>query len=95
MNENINSNTPTFALDQNTIDSYPVLILGENDSFVKADYDMCPICLSKYSPKDTLKMLPYCLHRFHADCIDIWLKSQPNCPICRACPSQKLTNFLI
>lgn len=29
-------------------------------------------------------MIPNCCHAFHIDCIDVWLQSNANCPLCRA-----------
>lgn len=30
------------------------------------------------------RCLPKCGHGFHVECIDMWLSSHSNCPICRA-----------
>lgn len=45
---------------------------------------MCSICLGEILEDDTLRLLPKCSHAFHVACIDTWLKSQSNCPLCRA-----------
>ncbi|CAM8974347.1 unnamed protein product [Rhodiola kirilowii] len=44
----------------------------------------CPICLSKFEPKDALRLLPICCHAFHAECVDVWLESNQSCPLCRS-----------
>ncbi|KAK9665257.1 hypothetical protein RND81_14G100600 [Saponaria officinalis] len=88
----INANTTSTdetevgGLDQVTIDSYPQLVVGDSGRLIKPDDNICPICLSDYRPRDTLKLLPECLHRFHAECIDQWLRSKGICPICRTSP---------
>ena len=33
----------------------------------------CRVCLSQFEPNETLRTLP-CLHRFHRNCIDKWIK---------------------
>lgn len=43
----------------------------------------CVVCLNEFQENDTLKVLPSCKHGFHLDCIDIWLQSNDNCPLCR------------
>ncbi|CAF0934082.1 unnamed protein product [Adineta ricciae] len=48
----------------------------------KANDDKCAICLSNYKTGETLKRLR-CDHFFHSDCIDPWLKTSVQCPICR------------
>lgn len=44
----------------------------------------CVICLSPYEDNEVGRNLPKCGHGFHVDCIDMWLHSHSNCPICRA-----------
>lgn len=44
----------------------------------------CSVCLSEFQQDDTLRLLPKCSHAFHIQCIDRWLKSHTNCPLCRA-----------
>ncbi|GLC64641.1 hypothetical protein PLESTF_000187800 [Pleodorina starrii] len=42
----------------------------------------CTICMEEVAPGDVLKRLP-CLHEFHGDCVDTWLKTKACCPICQ------------
>lgn len=41
----------------------------------------CSICLGWYEAGDELRVLP-CLHHFHQDCADHWLKITATCPLC-------------
>ncbi|XP_022771253.1 RING-H2 finger protein ATL16-like isoform X2 [Durio zibethinus] len=43
----------------------------------------CVVCLNEFQEHDMLRVLPNCSHEFHLDCIDIWLQSNTNCPLCR------------
>ncbi|KAM7531403.1 hypothetical protein LguiB_034813 [Lonicera macranthoides] len=74
------------GLDGSTIESYPKTVLGESCRLPKPNDSTCPICLSKYLPKDTLRTIPECNHYFHAKCIDEWLKLNATCPVCRNTP---------
>jgi hypothetical protein len=43
--------------------------------------EVCGICLDNYALGQLVKCLP-CKHRFHAECIDNWLRNQScNCPL--------------
>ncbi|KAK9049691.1 hypothetical protein SSX86_031340 [Deinandra increscens subsp. villosa] len=44
----------------------------------------CSVCLTEFEDDDTLRLLPKCNHAFHMSCIDTWLRSHTNCPLCRA-----------
>ncbi|WOG91200.1 hypothetical protein DCAR_0310448 [Daucus carota subsp. sativus] len=45
---------------------------------------VCAICLGEFKENENLRILPECAHHFHVPCIDRWLGSHPNCPLCRA-----------
>jgi len=49
----------------------------------KHDNERCPICLEDYNIGDILNEL-ICNHFYHKKCINNWIRSNNNCPICRA-----------
>ncbi|KAL3586156.1 hypothetical protein D5086_013023 [Populus alba] len=44
----------------------------------------CVVCLSAFEEGEEVRQLPRCKHSFHAPCIDMWLYSHSNCPLCRS-----------
>lgn len=54
-----------------------------NALFASSEDAKCTVCLADYVEEDTLRILPYCGHSFHAACIDRWLQQHSTCPICR------------
>jgi len=42
----------------------------------------CTICLCEYQRGDNVTALP-CIHKFHVDCINLWIRTSRTCPICR------------
>ncbi|KAK6285791.1 hypothetical protein POUND7_011970 [Theobroma cacao] len=74
------------GLDQSTIESYQKLVLGESRRLPGPNDSTCPICLSEYLSKDTIRCIPECNHCFHAECIDEWLRMNSTCPVCRYSP---------
>lgn len=44
----------------------------------------CVVCLSVFEEGEDVRELVRCKHFFHAPCIDMWLFSHFDCPICRA-----------
>lgn len=70
------------GLDQTAIDALPVFLYGDITMSLKESFD-CAVCLNEFSDTDKLRILPVCNHAFHLHCIDIWLLSNSNCPLCR------------
>lgn len=56
----------------------------EKETHVKDVEGECPVCLSVFAGGEEVKQLSVCKHSFHAICIDMWLNSHSNCPVCRA-----------
>nr|GMC98279.1 E3 ubiquitin-protein ligase SDIR1-like [Ipomoea batatas] len=42
----------------------------------------CSVCLEQVNEGELIRSLP-CLHQFHANCIDPWLRQQGTCPVCK------------
>ncbi|CAA0806664.1 RING-H2 finger protein ATL16 [Striga hermonthica] len=74
------------GLDEAAIRSIPILEFknGQKDeSFFKKQSCECAVCLSEFQEEEKLRLIPNCAHVFHVDCIDVWLQSNANCPLCR------------
>ncbi|KAK4372293.1 hypothetical protein RND71_007677 [Anisodus tanguticus] len=87
--ENISYMTPqdqwqvaTAGLDESTIKAITVCRFKKGEGLVE-DTE-CAVCLSEFQEDKNLRLLPKCSHAFHLPCINTWLKSHPNCPLCRA-----------
>ncbi|KAG8363258.1 hypothetical protein BUALT_Bualt19G0003500 [Buddleja alternifolia] len=72
------------GLDDSKINSLTQLVvLSENRRNLEPDSNTCSICLESYEPQDLLRSIAKCEHCFHADCIELWLKKNRTCPVCR------------
>lgn len=49
----------------------------------KSEDVACSVCLNEFKDGEAVRVLPECLHTFHVPCIDMWLYSHSNCPLCR------------
>ncbi|KAH0933797.1 hypothetical protein HID58_010914 [Brassica napus] len=76
------SNGASNGLDETLIESITVYKYRKGDGFVESSD--CSVCLSEFQEEERLRLLPKCSHAFHVPCIDTWLKSHSNCPLCRA-----------
>ncbi|XP_050213674.1 RING-H2 finger protein ATL57-like [Mercurialis annua] len=69
-----------LGLDPEVIRSLPVYSYFHGE--VKYQIE-CAVCLGEFEEKEVLKVIPYCKHVFHLECIDTWLKMHVTCPVCR------------
>ncbi|KAJ1256673.1 hypothetical protein BS78_K334500 [Paspalum vaginatum] len=44
----------------------------------------CAVCLAELDDGVGVRVLPVCMHYFHADCVGEWLRAHDTCPLCRA-----------
>ncbi|CAN6280340.1 unnamed protein product [Urochloa humidicola] len=75
------SAVPPDGLDETLINKITVCKYKRGDGFV--DSTDCSVCLGEFRDGESLRLLPKCSHTFHLPCIDTWLKSHSNCPLCR------------
>ncbi|KAG0450238.1 hypothetical protein HPP92_026878 [Vanilla planifolia] len=74
---------PSTGLDDSLVQQLPSFTHSHVDGPIGGEFD-CAVCLHHFSDGDRLRRLPKCRHAFHQICVDTWLKSHSNCPICRA-----------
>ncbi|KAG2716709.1 hypothetical protein I3760_03G140600 [Carya illinoinensis] len=72
----------TVGLQQSVIESITVCKYKKDEGLI--DGADCSVCLSEFEEDESLRLLPKCSHAFHLPCIDTWLRSHKNCPLCRA-----------
>ncbi|KAK6940200.1 Zinc finger, RING-type, partial [Dillenia turbinata] len=72
----------TVGLQQSIINSIAVCKYKKNEGLVEGTE--CSVCLGEFREDEILRLLPKCSHAFHISCIDTWLRSHTNCPLCRA-----------
>ncbi|XP_047070679.1 E3 ubiquitin-protein ligase Os04g0590900-like [Lolium rigidum] len=74
--------SPPSGLDETLINKITVCKYRRSDGFVHTTD--CSVCLGEFHDGESLRLLPKCSHAFHQQCIDTWLKSHSNCPLCRS-----------
>lgn len=72
----------TVGLEESVINSISVCKYKMGDGLIE-ETD-CSVCLSEFCDGENVRLLPKCSHAFHLPCIDTWLRSHVNCPLCRA-----------
>ncbi|XP_047339003.1 RING-H2 finger protein ATL67-like [Impatiens glandulifera] len=84
--DDINNERNSFVgLGPAIINSYPKFIYKDRMSNKNID-STCSICLCEYKDSEMVRMLPDCQHCFHLNCVDVWLKLNGSCPVCRSSP---------
>ncbi|KAF8111685.1 hypothetical protein N665_0073s0043 [Sinapis alba] len=76
------------GLDESAIRAIPIFKFKKRDVAAGGEdqnksSQECSVCLNEFQEDEKLRIIPNCCHVFHIDCIDIWLQSNANCPLCR------------
>ncbi|KAF3435642.1 hypothetical protein FNV43_RR22733 [Rhamnella rubrinervis] len=69
-----------YGLDDSVIKTIPLSLYTAKNRLLRD----CAVCLIEFEDDEYVRTLPVCSHAFHVDCIDMWLRSHANCPLCRA-----------
>ncbi|XP_074568660.1 RING-H2 finger protein ATL2-like [Curcuma longa] len=72
---------PSTARAETVLTRLPVF---EYSSAVQKKKISCSVCLMEFKDGEKGRFLPRCFHCFHVECIDTWLASHLECPVCRA-----------
>ncbi|KAL5096479.1 hypothetical protein RYX36_000806 [Vicia faba] len=72
----------TQGLNESVINAISVCKYKKGEGLIEGTE--CSVCLSEFEQDESLRLLPKCHHAFHLPCIDTWLTSHTNCPMCRA-----------
>lgn len=70
------------GMEPSVVATFPT-VKYNHDLFTSREDALCTICLGEYQGKDILCILPICGHNFHINCIDLWLRQNSTCPVCR------------
>lgn len=73
--------TPRGLSTREMDEGFPAHIIGD-DSRQEEEEEECSICLLSFASGEQYRELP-CKHIFHRKCVDVWLKSETTCPLCR------------
>ncbi|CAL5432717.1 unnamed protein product [Camellia sinensis] len=74
----------SHGLDDLLIREIPTFQYSRGENGGEKSLCKCVVCLNEFQELDMVRVLPNCGHAFHLDCIDIWLQSNANCPLCRS-----------
>ena len=81
VNVNEISDNDRRATDKEILNNLPETQI-EDVSKLDSEKKNCVICLEDFKNKDKAIILP-CIHLFHKNCINNWLKAKNKCPICK------------
>ena len=79
-NQSNNSSSSQHKIPEKTFKAWPSEKVRENSPLLSPGIQ-CRVCLRAFHVNEIVKRLPTCKHKFHATCIDEWLKNASTCPV--------------
>ena len=69
----------------------PVIVRPTQEQIVRATRlgspndpaEVCAICQDTIEDNQSARLINYCEHWFHTNCIDVWFQQNVHCPVCR------------
>lgn len=88
---------PQLSIETSVAELLPAHKFQKDTGLIRVDDNTCAVCLSEFEEDEELRTLPECMHSFHIQCIDMWLYSHSNCPMCRTIvvPSPSMLSQLL
>merc|ERR1712176_518804 len=74
--------TENLAAEERDIQSLPTAVIQDPLKELPEDARKCAICLEDFQSGETRKTMP-CLHGFHEECVNKWLRTNGACPVCK------------
>ncbi|CAL5016777.1 unnamed protein product [Urochloa decumbens] len=73
------------GVDAAVLRALPVTVYRAKDHRGAGDGEAleCAVCLAELVDGEAARFLPRCGHGFHTECVDLWLRDHPTCPLCR------------
>ncbi|XP_047046014.1 RING-H2 finger protein ATL39-like [Lolium rigidum] len=78
------ANSPRGSRRLTDPDQLPVSVYDSSSDDPAGGKAECAVCIVEFRDGDLARLLPRCGHRFHAACVDAWLRLHSTCPLCRA-----------
>ncbi|KAH6828521.1 hypothetical protein C2S53_013769 [Perilla frutescens var. hirtella] len=78
------SSPPSWRINNNAPMIFVSSFKYKRDAKAQDGDSECAVCLSVFEEGEEIRQLPKCKHYFHAPCIDMWLYSHLDCPLCRS-----------
>ncbi|KAL2321036.1 hypothetical protein Fmac_030005 [Flemingia macrophylla] len=75
----------SHGLDESSIREIPTFEFTKGEAEkINLSVCGCVVCLNEFQDHDMLRVLPKCKHAFHLHCIEVWLRTNAQCPLCRS-----------